>query len=82
MSRREETGTPPGGDRPSEGDGDRPDYFANEEYKKDVLQECMYALKLRIFGNDLTGKRAYINLRRYMRNARIDLKHGIRSWAN
>jgi len=58
------------------------DYFTTEEYKKDVIQECMYALKLKIFGNDLTGKRAYINLRRYMRTACIDVKHGIRSWAN
>eukprot|EP00536_Pseudo-nitzschia_multiseries_P004931 jgi/Psemu1/11306/gm1.11306_g len=57
-------------------------YYATEEYKKDIIQECMYALKLKIFGNDLTGQRAYINLRRYMRTACIDLKHGICSWAN
>mmetsp|Transcript_27375 Transcript_27375/g.74853 ORF Transcript_27375/g.74853 Transcript_27375/m.74853 type:complete len:192 (-) Transcript_27375:1608-2183(-) len=53
------TNEPEGGDadgnQPGERTGDPPDYFTTEEYKKDVLQECMYALKLQTFGNDAPG---------------------------
>ena len=57
-------------------------YYQSQEYRKDVLEECMHALKLKIFGNDQNGKRSYIILRRFMRGMRVDLKHGIRAWAN
>jgi len=32
---------------PEGGDASPEDYFTTEEYKKDVIQECMYALKLK-----------------------------------
>eukprot|EP00536_Pseudo-nitzschia_multiseries_P002936 jgi/Psemu1/6686/gm1.6686_g len=55
-------------------------YYKSDTFLDIVITGCMYSLKLKIFGNDLVRKWAYTNLQCYMRSAKVDLKHGIRSW--
>ena len=46
-----------------------------------VINKCLYALKLEVFGNDIIGRKSYTRLKRHMRAFKVDVNHGIRKWA-
>jgi hypothetical protein len=60
---------------------ERDAFCATDEFHMDVIEECLYALKLEVFGNDIIGRKSYTGLRRHMRAFKVDLNHGIRKWA-
>ena len=56
-------------------------FCAEDEFHMDVINECLYALKLEVFGNDIIGRKLYTGLKHHMRAFKVDIKHGIRKWA-
>ena len=46
-----------------------------------IIRECMYNLKLKIFGNERLGRSSFIQLKRAIRNMKISPQLGVASWS-
>ncbi|OEU11608.1 hypothetical protein FRACYDRAFT_244725 [Fragilariopsis cylindrus CCMP1102] len=46
-----------------------------------IIQECMYHLKLKIFGNEMLGRSSFIQLKRTIRNMKISPQLGVAAWS-
>ena len=46
-----------------------------------IIQECMYHLKLKIFGNETLGRSSFIQLKRTIRNMKISPQLGVAAWS-
>ena len=46
-----------------------------------IIRECMYHLKLKIFGNERLGRSSFIQLKRAIRNMKISPQLGIAAWS-
>ena len=57
------------------------DYVTKGAHERDIIIECVHALKLELFGQDSAGRSSYTHLKRQMRNMKVDFTHGIRKWA-
>ena len=58
---------------------------ANAARKKmkitNIIQECMYHLKLKIFGNERLGRSSFIQLKRTVANMKISPQLGVAAWS-
>ena len=55
-------------------------YLRSEEYQHDIVTECITQVGAKIFGKDHAGSNAYIHLRRQIRELKVTLQKGIKSW--
>ena len=46
-----------------------------------IIQECMYHLKLKIFGNERLGRSSFIQLKRTVANMKISPQLGVAAWS-
>ncbi|OEU21421.1 hypothetical protein FRACYDRAFT_235044 [Fragilariopsis cylindrus CCMP1102] len=46
-----------------------------------IIRECMYHLKLKIFGNETLGRSSFIQLKRSIRNMKISPQLGVAAWS-
>jgi hypothetical protein len=46
-----------------------------------IIEECMYHLKLKIFGNEALGRSSFIQLKRTIRNMKISPQLGVAAWS-
>jgi hypothetical protein len=46
-----------------------------------IIQECMYHLKLKIFGNERLGRSSFIQLKRTINNMKISPQLGVAAWS-
>ena len=55
-------------------------YLSSEDYRHDIVTECITQVGAKVFRMDHAGSNAYIHLRRQIRELKVMLQKGIKAW--
>ena len=55
-------------------------YLLDEEYRYDIVRECITQIRANIFGKDHAGSNAYIHLQRQICKLKVNFHQGIRKY--